>query len=1609
MQSTTFIQTAEVKNQYDGKFAHIDEFNRKFEARLSQRNPLAMSIVNGTIELKPRVTKRFTIYEHAKMILTSFLLAIQIMLTVDPETINYGMANFTKPQYDTVYAILSEQEGKTQEQRIEELWKHINTRRRPQPPPSPITTRNDEDGDDDDSDDNENGNENDTSTASVHYPGDRITAADLDKIVKHLVSLETEAHKAKRMDDDQFTTNEYVEYGIIKFKSNDDRKEFIKTGIIPTRFITQAMKDIDQTIQETVSSKVLRDKRHIRANGKQKTGLEIYQALQTPHDNVIMNCLYLYKKIDDLTSEEARVPASYFQKLVLLRQRLDDEMSNLNSKLEKYEILTMLDTVNKFAQTTEGQAAKQALLQRDFKLFNDVEEYKNLLMQITMTKSNAKPKRIATNQTNNERTNRHGRKIKCKACERNHYLNECTNEAKKAELKARDPETYNKFINFPKCKYGANCKNKATCKYDHSEKHTRSNQTNIMVGHTRAVKANQVKPKSESQEKWIMDSGSGGHIKTNKRNVDNIRNEEYVLETQSGSIKTKEVADAGQLKDVIINEAGDVCILSLIKWLRNNPDKVTLTTPTNAYAVPLAQVQHIIEQAKVMANINADDMFELSDSFLEEQGIKVHNVKPQHLEKLVHDRIGHASPETMLLMNKHGLLDLNNQAIRKLRHKPCKGCQENAKNKIHSKHPKRDATERNVRRRNTIGHFHGDVAKLPSNNDSQYTAMHVFVDHKSRYIHTVFDNNMKPTAAQAIANLNKIKGIVNAYGHKFQSLRYDKESGYIADATKQWYNKQDPKIKLGISRASEQNISEPKIGILRDRANKMMNARDLPVFYAPYAFRYACQLTNLLPSDVLHGRTPYQEYHNESPYNNLARARVFGSVAYYKRPELTKHDKAEPCIFLGFDDIKSRNYWIYSTKTKRIITVNDAVFVETELPSNWYQNLLDGNSLTYQGTNQHDDTPTPSNLPLNDDEDEQLPEMTSDSESEDDEEEDDQNPNENQLPGRLSDSNSSGDEEDHEEPEPNDMEPVEQAQSPKQTRSGKNYQTIPIIKLMATKIKPHRTMIRAMYPKKHDITIPKTRKEMLVHKYASEFKIAEEIELATIKEKGTIEYVDDSPKIQHKLKTRMVYDIKSDNDGNVLKFKARLVVLGYQQRENEYHEKYAPVSQWATILILMLVGWYYGMQIFCMDFKGAYLHANRPTDIPIYLKNIGHTKNPDGKVPLLVKSLYGTIDAGNLWRKEVHELLTDLGYRQSKNDPCLYIKRDKNITTYIATWVDDLIIATNDPNPETIKESAIKRGYDISLFEPIDKYLGVQWNVSDTEFKFNQHEYIDSLLAQTNMTDCKGVRTPMADKPSYKDTPTGKYQTIEMQYMNGEISEKEATKKRNEVFEEIRYMKNVPYRNVLGALSHLARRSRPDIQFAVFYHSRYQNDPGYLHWKGLKRILRYLKHTRNLYTTATRDAPWLYITCDSDLGGDEDESKSTSGLSIKMKEVPIVSKSKIQRMTAKSSTEAELIAMVEAVEESIWIKNLLLDFNIDITPVIHCDNQPAIDTIKNHKLVKGNKHIARRYHFVKGYYEQNLIDLQYIPTKQNTADMFTKALTAPLFEYHLKNLYNAKL
>ena len=137
--------------------------------------------------------------------------------------------------------------------------------------------------------------------------------------------------------------------------------------------------------------------------------------------------------------------------------------------------------------------------------------------------------------------------------------------------------------------------------------------------------------------------------------------------------------------------------------------------------------------------------------------------------------------------------------------------------------------------------------------------------------------------------------------------------------------------------------------------------------------------------------------------------------------------------------------------------------------------------------------------------------------------------------------------------------------------------------------------------------------------------------------------------------------------------------------------------------------------------------------------------------------------------------------------------------------------------------------------------------------------------------------------------------------------------------------------------------------------------------------------------------------CDSDFGGDPDEMKSTTGIIARMYGIPILVKSKIQRMNAKSSTNAEIIALCDAVEELVYIVNLLRELGVEVDPVIQVDNQPAIDTMKNQKLVKGNKHIMLRYYFVKDYVKKGMVKLKYVPSEDNLADILTKPMKKTSF------------
>ena len=227
--------------------------------------------------------------------------------------------------------------------------------------------------------------------------------------------------------------------------------------------------------------------------------------------------------------------------------------------------------------------------------------------------------------------------------------------------------------------------------------------------------------------------------------------------------------------------------------------------------------------------------------------------------------------------------------------------------------------------------------------------------------------------------------------------------------------------------------------------------------------------------------------------------------------------------------------------------------------------------------------------------------------------------------------------------------------------------------------------------------------------------------------------------------------------------------------------------------------------------------------------------------------------------------------------------------------------------------------------------------------------------------------------------------------------------------EEREYMAKVPYANAVGSLMYAMVCTRPDISQAVGVVSRYMHDPGKGHWQAVKWILRYLRKTVDVGLIFEQDealGQFVVGYVDSDFAGDLDKRRSTTGYLFTLAKAPVSWKSTLQSTVAVSTTEAEYMAVTEAVKEAIWLNGLLKDLGVVQSHIsLYCDSQSAIHLAKNQVYHSRTKHIDVRYHFVREVFEKGKILLQKIPTADNPADMMTKVVTTIKFN-HCLNLIN---
>ena len=190
--------------------------------------------------------------------------------------------------------------------------------------------------------------------------------------------------------------------------------------------------------------------------------------------------------------------------------------------------------------------------------------------------------------------------------------------------------------------------------------------------------------------------------------------------------------------------------------------------------------------------------------------------------------------------------------------------------------------------------------------------------------------------------------------------------------------------------------------------------------------------------------------------------------------------------------------------------------------------------------------------------------------------------------------------------------------------------------------------------------------------------------------------------------------------------------------------------------------------------------------------------------------------------------------------------------------------------------------------------------------------------------------------------------------------------------------------------------TRPDICYAVGIVSRYQSDPGEEHWIAVKHILKYLRRIRDFMLVYSSESLETSGYTDSDLQGDIDSRKSTSGYVFTLNGGAICWRSAKQTCVADSTTEAEYVAASEAAKLKKFLMDLQVILSANWPITLYCDNSVVIA-----QYHKKQKHIERKYHLILDIIERGDTMVTKIASEENLADPFTKTLPVRVFEKHV--------
>ena len=348
----------------------------------------------------------------------------------------------------------------------------------------------------------------------------------------------------------------------------------------------------------------------------------------------------------------------------------------------------------------------------------------------------------------------------------------------------------------------------------------------------------------------------------------------------------------------------------------------------------------------------------------------------------------------------------------------------------------------------------------------------------------------------------------------------------------------------------------------------------------------------------------------------------------------------------------------------------------------------------------------------------------------------------------------------------------------------------------------------------------------------------------------------------------------------------------------------------------------------------------------------------------------------------MHSRLIADGYVQSLADSCLYVKvlEDSGDKVILIVWVDDIAVGARSDKIMSRVKRRLCNEFSMRDLGQISWFLGVQFTFDGNKIVMDQSRYAEQLIDRNGLSDCKPRSTPY------------------------ELNVSKVSENDGEILDD-----PLKFRSIVGGLIYLMITTRPDLCFIVTKLSQFMSHPTATHMTMCKHVLRYLKGTKNfsLVFQKSEHPVKLIGYSDADWGSSQDR-RSMSGYSFKLSDAssPISWKTKKQATVALSTCEAEYMALAATVQEAKFLSQLLTDMSRDKVhkTLIHVDSQSAISLANNPIQHQRSKHIDIRYHYIRSEIQNNHVDLKYISTEDNVADIFTKPVPAPRLQKFVKQI-----